>query len=400
MYYGMWERTLSSTNRDVGRIIRNPNNPPPLPLLPHVDLTHAHHDEGADAIPRARPQSLDLNPQILKNPNMKKVVILGSTGSLGTQTLEVLKKYPNDFRVIGLSANLNKELLEKQAQKLKIKNTVLVSRDGEQSLNKLAQLQQADIIINVLSGTSGIEPTKIALSSGKTVLLGNKESLVAEGEEIMKLAASKKLIPLDSEHNAIYEILRNYPNKKIEKIILPCSGGPFFGKTKKELSNITAKQALAHPKWKMGPKITIESAALLNKGLEIIEAHYLFDLPLTKIEAHIHPECLIHGIVEFENDPQSVAYISKPDMREHIENALLRTINIIPNREIRPIEPNEFTLLPPDHKTFPGIKIVTEAFNRDRTKMPQFLKKEERLITRFLQNKINFTEFIDLARQL
>lgn len=331
---------------------------------------------------------------------MKSVVILGSTGSLGTQTLKILEKYPNNFRVIGLSANLNKELLEKQAQKLKIKNTVLVSRDGEQSLNKLAQLQQADIIINVLSGVSGIEPTKTALSSGKTVLLGNKESLVAEGEEIMKLAASKKLIPLDSEHNAIYEILRNYPNKKIEKIILPCSGGPFFGKTKEELSNVTAKQALAHPKWKMGPKITIESATLLNKGLEIIEAHYLFNLPLEKIETRVHPECLIHGIVEFENESKHVAYISKPDMREHIENALLRTINIIPNREIRPIEPNEFTLLPPDHKTFPGIKIVTEAFNRDRTKMPQFLKKEERLITRFLQNKINFAEFIDLARQL
>ncbi len=353
---------------------------------------------------------------------MKNVVILGSTGSLGTQTLEVLKKYPNDFCVIGLSANSNRKFLEKQTQKLEIKNTtrqqrlaestpghpqgrdneniVLASRDGEQALNKLAQLPEADIIINVLSGTSGINPTKTALSSGKTVLLGNKESLVAEGEEVMRLAKNLVLIPLDSEHNAIYEILRNHPNKKIKKIILPCSGGPFFGKTKEELSNITTKQALIHPKWKMGPKITIESASLLNKGLEIIEAHYLFNLPLEKIETRIHPECQIHGIVEFENDPQPVAYIAKPDMREHIENALLRAIGKAPNREIRPIKPNEFTLLPPDHKTFPGIKIVTEAFNRDRTKMPQFLEKEEQLITRFLQNKINFTDFLDLARQL
>lgn len=331
---------------------------------------------------------------------MKKVVVLGSTGSLGTQALEILKKYTNDFCVIGLSANSNKELLEIQAQKLKIKNIVLTSRDGKKSLNKLAQLPEADIIINVISGTSGIDPTKTALKAGKTVLLGNKESLVAQGEEIMKLAAPKKLIPLDSEHNAIYEILQNHPNRKIKKIILPCSGGPFFGKTKEELSNITAKQALAHPKWKMGPKITIESAALLNKGLEIIEAHYLFNLPLTKIEARIHPECLIHGIVEFENDPQPVAYISEPDMREHIENALLRTINQTPQNRTRTIRPDEFNLLPPDHKTFPGIKIVTEAFNRDRTKMPQFLKKEEQLITRLLKNKISFTQFLDLARQL
>ncbi|MFH1534272.1 MAG: hypothetical protein ABID64_05065 [Nitrospirota bacterium] len=331
---------------------------------------------------------------------MKNVVILGSTGSLGTQSIEILQKYPNNFRIIGLSANTSKEVLNSQVKDLEInpENIILTAIDGEEALNDLAKLEEADIVINVLSGIAGIEPTKTALKAGKTLLLGNKESLVAAGEEVIPLATPGQLIPLDSEHNAIYEILRQNPGKAIKKIILPCSGGPFFGK--KDLSNITAEQALAHPKWKMGKKVSIESATLLNKGLEIIEAHYLFNIPLRKIETRVHPECQIHGIVEFENDPNHYAYISDPDMREHIENALLRAINQTPQNRTRTIHPNEFTLLPPDHETFPGIRIVTDAFNRDRTKMFQFLQKEESLIEQFLRNEVRFTEFLDLARQL
>lgn len=326
---------------------------------------------------------------------MKNIVILGSTGSLGTQGIEILQKYPNDFRIIGLCANTSKEILDSQVKNLEInpENIILTSIDGEQALNDLAALKEADIVINVLSGTAGIEASKAALKANKILLLGNKESLVAAGEEIMKLAG-QNLIPLDSEHNAIYEILRQNPDKTVKHVILPCSGGPFFGR--KDLSTITAEQALAHPKWKMGKKVSIESATLLNKGLEIIEAHYLFNLPLEKIEASIHPECRIHGIVEYENE--TIAYISPPDMREHIENALLRAINKIPQNRTKTLRRSEFTLLSPDHETFPGIKIVTEAFQKDRTKMPQFLKKEEQLINQFLQNKIKFTQIFDLLR--
>lgn len=341
---------------------------------------------------------LDMSSKIIKNPTMKNVVILGSTGSLGTQSIEILQKYTNDFRIIGLSANTSKDVLSSQVKDLEInpENIILTSIDGDQSLNDLAALQDADIIINVLSGTAGIEPTKAALRANKTLLLGNKESLVAAGEEVMALAG-KNLIPLDSEHNAIYEILQHNPGKDIKKITLPCSGGPFFGQ--KDLSNVTADQALAHPKWKMGKKVSIESATLLNKGLEIIEAHYLFNLPLEKIQARIHPECQIHGIVEFENDPQQIAYISPPDMREHIENALLRAINQTPQREIRPLETNEFTLHTPDHETFPGIKIVTEAFANDPSKMPQFLQKEEDLIDQFLANQIKLPKLLELLEK-
>lgn len=333
---------------------------------------------------------------MVKNPTMKNVVILGSTGSLGTQSVEILQKYPNDFRIIGLSANTSKDVLNSQVKDLEInpENIILTSIDGEEALNDLAKLEEADIVINVLSGIAGIESTKTALKAGKTLLLGNKESIVAAGEEVMKLATPGQLIPLDSEHNAIYEILRQNPGKSIKKIILPCSGGPFFGQ--KDLSNITVEQALAHPKWKMGQKVSIESATLLNKGLEIIEAHYLFNLPLETIEARVHPECQIHGIVEFENDSSLHAYISDPDMHEHIENALLRAIDKTPQNRTRTILPDEFTLLPPDHETFPGIKIVTEAFREDRAKMSKFLQKEESLIDQFLQKKIKFTELLRL----
>ncbi len=332
---------------------------------------------------------------MIKNPTMKNVVILGSTGSLGTQSIEVLQKYFNDFRIIGLSANTSKDVLNSQVKDLEInpENIILTSIDGDQALSDLAALKEADIVINVLSGTAGIEPTKAALKANKTLLLGNKESLVAAGEEVMKLA-NQDLIPLDSEHNAIYEILQQNPGKIIKKITLPCSGGPFFGQ--KDLSNITAEQALAHPKWNMGKKVSIESATLLNKGLEIIEAHYLFNLPLEKIEALVHPECQIHGIVEFEKEPQQIAYISDPDMREHIENALLRAIGETPKNRTRAILPNEFTLLLPDHETFPGIKIVTNAFNKDHAKMPQFLRNEENQINKFLQNEISFTQIYEI----
>jgi 1-deoxy-D-xylulose-5-phosphate reductoisomerase len=327
---------------------------------------------------------------------MKKVIILGSTGSLGTQTIEVLKKHPSYFKLIGISAHKNEKLLKSQRKKFKIpsKYTVLTSRDNPKKLLELCQLPEVDIVVNVLSGISGIKPTVTALKTKKIVLLGNKESLIAEGEKIMQLTKRPaSLIPLDSEHNAIYEILKKHPKKIIKKIILPCSGGPFLHKSKSQLRTLTAAQALAHPRWNMGPKISIESATLINKGLEIIEAHYLFTLPLSKIQIRIHPECRIHGIVEFKNHPQPIAYISKPDMREHIENALLRAINKTPpKRQIRPLKPNEFPLTPPDHKTFPGIKIVTNAFRAHPHQMRKFLQKEENIINQFLRGKIKFLD--------
>lgn len=329
---------------------------------------------------------------------MQNVVILGSTGSLGGQTLEVLEKYKKYFRVIGLSANTNKALLEKQAKKWKVKNNILASASSSAALTILASLKDADIIINVLSGIVGVNPSISALKAGKILLLGNKESLVADGKKIMEILArssSARLLPLDSEHNAIFEILQKFPEKKIEKIILPCSGGPFYKKTKSELKNITVADTLAHPRWNMGPKISVESATLINKGLEIIEAHYLFNLPLKKISAIYHPEAQIHGAVKFKNEKFLTAYVSNPDMREHIENALLRAAGLPQKlKDFQKILPSSLKKV--SAKTLQGLVLVLKFFKKNPTKMKQFLQHEEKIIQKFLANKISFAKIFKL----
>ncbi len=308
---------------------------------------------------------------------MKNIIILGSTGSLGTQTLEVLKKYPNDFKIIGLSAHKNIELLAKQAKP----HSAQAATTPDEIL-ALATHPDADIIINVISGLAGLAPTQAALKAGKTLLSGNKESIIA-GQ------ITQTVIPLDSEHNAIFEILKAHPEKTPAMITLPASGGPFLHST--DLSQVTPEQAIKHPKWKMGAKISVESATLLNKGFEVLEAHYLFGLPLEKIQAKIHPECEIHGIVEFTNG-ETYAYFGKPDMKEHLENALLHALGRKTNPDIRKINLSEPNLSdPPSH--LPGIKLVLAAHKDGRIK--EFLEKEERAIQDFLNEKISFLSLLE-----
>jgi len=340
---------------------------------------------------------------------LKKVVVLGSTGSLGTQTLKILEKYKKHFKIIGLSANTNIKILNEQAKKFKIspKNTVLASKfksSAKKALLKMIESKNTDIIINVLSGVAGIDPSIAALKAGKILLLGNKESLFAEGRKIMNLSKKNhaKIIPLDSEHNAIFEILKKYPGEKIKNIIIPCSGGPFLNKKAKYPNKVTIKEALAHPKWKMGKKVSIESATLINKGLEIIEAHYLFNLPLRKIITKIHPQCSIHGIVEFKD--KFIAYFGKPNMKEHLENALLSAANLpLLKREIKQINLGNFQLQSiPNHLT-PGLKIILDAFGNFKStpeKLKKFLQKEEALVKDFLHSKIPFKKIISTLQKL
>jgi 1-deoxy-D-xylulose-5-phosphate reductoisomerase len=325
----------------------------------------------------------------------KKLVILGSTGNLGVQTLEVLSRYRESFQVVGLSAHQNADLLAKQKTKIERRQagtpvqTALTSIDGPGALVRLATHPDADIVINVLSGLSGIEPSIAALKANKILLTANKESIVTEGEKIMALAKLDQLIPLDSEHNAIYEILKHLsPGTKPVKIILPCSGGPFHQLTEEELASKTIADALKHPRWNMGAKISLESALLINKGLEIIEAHHLFNFPIDKIDVRIHPECQIHGMVETQSG-ETYAYTSEPDMKEHIENALLRTLTGSPrgdfsNRpeKIRPISPNEIPQIRPNHALLPGIEIVKQHHANKTLK--EFLLHEEEIIQKAL----------------
>lgn len=332
----------------------------------------------------------------------KKIVVLGSTGSLGTQILELLSAYGRHFQVIGLSANKNEQLLKKQAKKFGVKNIALTP--GE--ILHLASLKEADIVVNVISGYAGIAPTIAVLKAGKILLLGNKESLFAEGGKIMKLAKTatseaSRIIPLDSEHNAIFEILKKYPERKIKKIILPCSGGPFWGKSPKELEKMTPAQATAHPKWKMGTKISLESATLINKGFEIIEAHHLFKVPLSKIEIRLHPECVLHGAVEFDADPNGgikslvVGYFGEPDMSEHLENALMHCIGISPKKgKIKAIKLDKYTDEKISFNTL-GIKTVTRAFHGGIKSRKNFLKMEEEVLNKFTSGKISFSRILE-----
>ncbi len=311
---------------------------------------------------------------------MKKVVVLGSTGSLGIQALEILKKHTDKFQVIGLSAHKNKALLKKQSKQFKIFKTATTPN----AINALAKLKDADLVLNLISGLAGLAPSFAALKAKKTLLLANKETVVAEGFKLKKYL--KQIVPLDSEHSAIFEILRAHPKQKIEKIYLPCSGGPLWNFTEKQLRKVTLAQVLNHPKWKMGKKISVESATLINKGFEIIEAHHLFNVPIANIIPFYHPEAKIHGLVKFRNHPLPIAYVSKPDMREHIENALLFPDN---SKKIHALH---FFPKKLHHKYLKGIEIVLANFQKNPNRMKKFLQIEEKAIRKFLTKKISFSK--------
>ncbi len=317
---------------------------------------------------------------------MKKLCILGATGSLGTQTLEVLSRplFKRHIEIQATSAARQKEKLEKTPAKQRYLGTCA------KELCRL--IDQADIVVNVLPGKAGIEPSKHALKRGKTLLLGNKESVVVAGLN------SPQIIPLDSEHNAIYEITKACPEKTLTGIILTCSGGPFWDCSARALEQVSATEALQNPRWQMGPKVSVESALLLNKGLEIIEAHYLFGCPLEKISVLVHPEARVHSLVRFAEDPLPYAYISLPDMREHIENALCRALELpVPPREVRPldIQGDEFVFKKPLHPHLTGIEKVLKVFRKSPFEMKEFLAREEDLIQSFLKNEIGLLEILE-----
>lgn len=270
---------------------------------------------------------------------MKKISILGSTGSIGTQTLDVISKYPNNFSAIALSAGNNIQLFKKQikifhpktvsvenesdAKKLKTSQAANNIYFGEEGNIKVATYPEAEIVVIATPGLPGIKPTLEAIKKGKTIALATKEVLVAAGEIITKkaLKSGTQILPIDSEHSAILQCLAGRKAEDIENIYLTCSGGPFLGLKSKDLKKVTLKQALNHPRWKMGKKITVDSATLMNKGFEVIEAHWLFGIPLEKIKVIIHPESVIHSVVEFK-DGSLIAQIGPADMHLPIQYAL------------------------------------------------------------------------------
>lgn len=313
----------------------------------------------------------------------RRVAILGSTGSIGKQALEVISGHPEMFEVITLTANTNAQLLIKQAKEFDPDSVVIASEakydevfkaldplgikvfTGEESISEIVKSSTIDIVLTAMVGFSGLKPTVEAIKAGKAIALANKETLVAAGEIITKLAATHHvpIIPVDSEHSAIFQCLQGHMGE-IEKILLTSSGGPFFTKSAEEIANATVEQALNHPKWSMGAKITIDSASMMNKGLELIEAKWLFNVKPSDIEIIVHPQSIVHSMVQFK-DGAVIAQLSHPDMRLPILYALSYPYRVDLNtKRLDFAEVRNLDFFKPDYNKFPCLRIATEAISK------------------------------------
>lgn len=347
----------------------------------------------------------------------KKVFILGSTGSIGVSTLDVIRLHKNKFEVVGITANKNVELLLKQVHEFNPKYVIV--RDENLSQNIKTQLPKEsifltgdnglltgtmeadyDILISALVGYAGLQPTIEGIKRGKRIALANKETLVVAGQIINDLAKkhSSEIIPVDSEHSAIFQCLVGEKGKDIEKLILTASGGPFFKRSKNELDKVTVKEALNHPNWDMGNKVTIDSATMMNKGLEMIEAHWLFNIHPNKINIAIHPQSIVHSMVEFV-DGSIKAQLSKPDMRLPIQYALTypdRLENSFTSTRLTEIE--SLTFHKPDFQKFECLKLAFDVIKTGGTAPAILNAANEIAVERFLKNEISFTQIPKLIK--
>ncbi len=349
----------------------------------------------------------------------KRIAIFGSTGSIGTQALEVIAAHTDKFSVEILTAHTNDELIIKQA--LQFKPNIVVIGDerkyqkvkealaqtnvkvftGENALDDVAAMDCYDIMIAGIVGFAGLTPTLSALENGKTVALANKETLVIAGDIVMRKASEKKapVIPVDSEHSAIFQCLVGEGRNKIDKVILTASGGPFLGKKPNYLVNVKRDHALQHPNWSMGAKITIDSATLMNKGLEMIEAKWLFNLKPEQIQVVIHPQSIIHSIVQFE-DGSLKAQMGLPDMKLPIQYALAfpqRLASKFPRYDFK--KPNTLTFEEPDVKTFRNLILATEALSKGGN-MPCILNAANEIaVFAFLRNRIGFLDITEMVER-
>ncbi len=340
---------------------------------------------------------------------MKKLVIFGATGSVGMATLEVVQNYPEKFKLIGLSAKSNIQLLKNLANKFKVPYLVVESAElaeklkkgldysaeilwGDEGLKELSSLSEVDLLLVGISGIKGLIPVYYGLKNGKLVALANKESLVCAGELLKKIArqTGAQIIPVDSEHSSLFQLLQKETVSNIEKIFLTASGGPFYKKPLEEFAEITPELAIKHPTWKMGVKISVDSATLMNKGFEVIEAQVLFDLPTEKIEILIHPQSVVHALVKLK-DGSYIAHLSYPDMKIPIAYALNQGERLkLPVKELKLEEIGTLTFEKPDFKKFPCLRLAYEAA-REGNFAPLILEAaDEVVVSAFLEKKITF----------
>ncbi len=351
---------------------------------------------------------------------MKTISVMGSTGSIGTQTLDIVRNYPDRLRIAALAAGSSVELMEKQIREFHPKLAVMWSETaaadlkrrvsdldvetdcGMEGLLRMAQLSQMDTLVTAIVGMIGIRPTIAAIKAHKEIALANKETLVTAGHIIMPLARENgvSILPVDSEHSAIFQSLQGEKREQIKKILLTASGGPFRGKTRKELEHMTVEDALRHPNWSMGKKITIDSATLVNKGLEVMEAKWLFGTGLEKIQVVVHPQSVIHSAIEYQ-DGAVIAQLGVPDMKLPIQYALFYPDRLaVPgSKELDLFEAGRLTFEKPDTETFRGLQLAFDAARIGGTMPTVYNAANEKAVSLFLEKKIGFLQIAELIEE-
>lgn len=322
---------------------------------------------------------------------MRRVIVLGSTGSIGTQALDVIRANPRRFEIVGLSAGNNQELLRAQADEFQVEHTALGAAEAE----ALVRDVDADVVLNGITGSVGLGPTLAALHAGRTLALANKESLIVGGGLVTSIARPGQIVPVDSEHSAIAQALRSGEHSEVRRLVLTASGGPFRGRTRESLATVTPAEALAHPTWDMGRVVTTNSATLVNKGLEVIEAHLLFDVDLEDIDVVVHPQSIVHSMVEFI-DGSTIAQASPPDMRLPISLGLDYPHRI--GGVGAPLDwrkATSWTFEPLDEDAFPAVRIAKSVGRAGSTFPAVFNAANEQAVDAFHEGRLSFTGIID-----
>lgn len=348
--------------------------------------------------------------------NKKGIAVLGSTGSIGTQTLDVVRAFPDRFDIVVLTCGSNATLLVEQALeflpqavvvideaqfefvKVKLSHTAIAVYSGMQALEEVVQFEKIDVVLNAIVGAAGLRPTIKAIENGKDIALANKETLVVAGELVMGLASQHQvqMLPVDSEHSAIFQCLAGEETNQIEKIYITASGGPFRGKDRSFLASVTKEHALKHPNWVMGAKITIDSASLMNKGLEVIEAKWLFDLEVDQVDVIVHPQSIVHSLVQFQ-DGSIKAQLGVPDMKLPIQYALSYPHRLENNFErFNFLDYPQLTFEKPDLHTFRNLALAYDSLRKGGNRPCVLNAANEIVVDAFLKDKISFLGMSDV----
>ncbi|GAA3926140.1 1-deoxy-D-xylulose-5-phosphate reductoisomerase [Microbacterium soli] len=327
---------------------------------------------------------------------MRRIIVLGSTGSIGTQALDVIRANPRRFELVGISAGSDTELVAQQAEEFHLEHTAMGAVESEQLVRDV----EADVVLNAITGSIGLGSTLAALGAGRTLALANKESLIVGGALVRQAAAEGQIVPVDSEHSAIAQALRSGVSAEVRRLVLTASGGPFRGRTRAELADATPEQALAHPTWNMGRMVTTNSATLVNKGLEVIEAHLLFDVPYDDIEVVVHPQSVVHSMVEFV-DGSTIAQASPPDMRLPISLGLDWPHRV--GGVGRPLDwrtATSWTFEPLDSDAFPAVALAKAVGRAGGTFPAVYNAANEQAVNAFHDGRVPFLGIVDTIQQV